>query len=177
MIRIFLVISFFKWLFGITSNHNYIISRSDIKYRDGGTRIDSFIDVDGYYHGSGITDNIILYRDGTIAHNVNIKKDILSGTIRYLFIPNSGGIYTISNDTIIAHVYSETGLYRYWHMSEYKYVIKDRNRIELVSRELIGPKAKHSELLYERQNYFYYHVDSISSFENKWKEKEWLWER
>lgn len=177
MIRIFLVISFFKWLFGITSNHNYIISRSDIKYRDGGTRIDSFIDVDGYYHGSGITDNIILYRDGTIAHNVNIKRDSLFGTIKYLFMPDGGGVYTISNDTIIAHVYLATGLYRYWHMSKYKYVIRDRDRIELMSREIIGPRAKHSELLYERQNYFYYHVDSIPSFENKWKEKEWLWER
>ena len=91
MIRFFLVVCFFKWLFGITSNHNYIISRSDIKYRDGGTRIDNYINVDGFYRGRDFTDNIIFYRDGTFAQNVNIKRDSLFGTIKYLFIPDGGG--------------------------------------------------------------------------------------
>ena len=176
MTKFILIVCFFKWLFGITSNQKYIISRSDIKYREGGTRIDTLINVDGYYHGSDMIDNIIFYRDGTFAHNVNIKKDSILGTIKYLFIPDGGGVYTVSNDTIIAHVYMVTGTYRYWHMSEYKYVVRERDRIEQISRELIGPSRKQSELLQERQGYIFCYADSIPLSGKKWKEKEWLWE-
>ena len=170
---------FFSWLFGVTANHNHIISQSDIYYNTKGV-VHYINHQKGYFHHDDDSpndlDNLVFYPDGTFLCNVCIQQSN-DGKKEYIY--PCYGVYKIDKDTIRANYYEVYSYLKVWYLTKIKYLLLDSNRIMCVSEEFISPRKKYpNDIIFANINKVYTFIpDScLPNPDSPWKKYDWLWE-
>jgi len=177
--------------FSCASQKKEVIAKSTIKLEGKDTNIRNLLDIDGIYGSS-----TVFFDDGSLANtsvqeikgkktdnlskSVNLWKE--GGTMRW---GSLWGVYTIKNDTIIAHFYTQPGFLVSIDIRERRYKIINRKTIQLFySYNLLLTEsdkvylAEHNISPWvdiSKNTLSFSPIDSIPPSDNWLKEKKWIW--
>lgn len=173
------------------------ISKSTIKLEGKNTNIRELIDINGFYRWlpfSPIDASLIFFEDGTWVRffwrdevseaekSTNLAKSIKTWKQdKQTRWGVNWGIYTISNDTIIAHSYMRPGFLVPWSLSELRYKVIDRKTIKsMYFKNLLLSEDEYNKMnniSFKQEDVFLYFTpaDSIPPSDSWLKENKWIW--
>lgn len=158
------------------------------------TNIRDLIEIDGYYSMSEYPDsNCRMFFEDATWVDFSFKKDLSKNEIKANMNQSvergkkdkqvrwgrEWGVYRIQNDTIIVHRYFKGSFWEAWALSEERYKVIDKERIQRIYYRGI---LKVNESYYEdnspwglNENYYFTSADSLPSSDCWLKEEKWIW--